>query len=217
MARSFRVIGALGTGSFAPVLAEEVWSGGSRRVVLARPAPEAASAASGCLSDRVVGEEGRVTLDGRQYGVFAYAPGVDLDQLVQAGGLTRQALSELAVQIREALQASPVPHGALDGSTIRIDRAGRVRLVGFRGRPDSDVADLGGLIEELEGSVVEGGAALATVVSVDPPDPLSHALSGTTISETVDSSAVPAKVRTAGIAALTLVLGILSGWFLASG
>lgn len=204
--RSFRILGALGEGTFAPLLAEEQWAGRTRKVVLGRPAPDAAAALSGCLSERVLPELGRVRLDGREFGVFGYAPGRDLAQIADGGGLSDDAIATVREEVLAALEAAPVGHGAITGASVRVTPAG-VRLVGFTGRDADDRRMLDELLVEVRGSP---GRSLSDVASAE--DVLvAHPWSGLTLAEDRQAQGRPPRVHTAAFAGVTLVLGLLAG------
>jgi len=103
-----------------------------------------------------------VTLDGRPCVVSRYIPGHDLRLALASGAplsvtleIVRRVASALArchgVIDSESEAPSPVAHGGLDASSVRLTPEGRVRLVGF-GRvqrlrtPSDDVFALGALL-----------------------------------------------------------------------
>ncbi len=161
-----------------------------------------------------MGEEGRAHHAGREYGVFAYAPGLDLGEILEDGPLGEGATEALARGCRAALAATSVSHGALRLSQIRVGPDGRVRIVGFTGRGADDEHTLTELLEECRG----GGdsRSLAERVSGRESTVHAHALTGLTIGEASGGKENP-KAKTAAFAAVTLILGLLTGLFLASG
>ena len=181
-------------------------------MVLDRPAPDPASPLSSCESGLVIGEEGRVQLDGREYGIYAYAPGLDLDELVSEQRPDLEAVEHIRAGLLEALRAAPVTHGALRGAAVRIDRKGQVRLVGFTGRAADDQAAVDDLMAELDAS--RDGVSLLHLADREAPLPADHPLAGTVLSEDRTAEVVPHKVRTAAFATVTLILGVLAGWFM---
>jgi len=232
MGRSWHVKGALGTGPFAPLLAEQRWEGGQRRVVLGRPATEAARPLSRVHHPRLVGEIDVVTLQGKTLGVRPYVPGRTVGQLLDARpeGLGARALASLAAQTIEALRAAPVGHGALSPSCVCVSADGWVSLVGFTGREADDLEVLSDLCgswgeldddlldairegrsEDLTGASLEGVDLAELVTSADPVlHP--HAWTGQTLTEAQSAPGQHDKVRTAAFAAVTLALGFAAGW-----
>lgn len=144
-ATRYRVIGALGGGGFAPLLAEAIFPDGyARRVVLHRPGPAEAWALASVISPHVVAEEGRVETSQGRFAVSPWVGGADLDALLE-GGLPPRARAELLLQAARGLrsaEAAGVAHGALSGATLRVDPSGTVRLLGFRGAGASDREEL---------------------------------------------------------------------------
>lgn len=238
------MLGGLSQGSFAPLLAEAVFMDGfARRVVLHRPAPPGTWPLASVSSRHVVAEESRLVCAEGTFAVSPYVEGHDADEIVTRGISERAVLQLLegALAGLAAAAAVGVGHGALSGANIRVDRSGTVRLIGFRGAGKDDVAELFDLVdtwldapsaalqELLANPPPDPVEALARVRQLDllgpgltdlpPPEPrlFEHALSGITLKEAPPAPPVPAKVRVAGTAAVTLLLGFLAGWFLGRG
>lgn len=242
-----RVLGALGHGHFAPLLAETVHPDGyARRVVLHRPGPAESWPLARVVSPHIVVEEGRIVTPQGRFAVSPFMGGTDLDALLERG-LPPRARAELLAQAVRGLKAAHavgVSHGALSGANIRVDPSGTVRLLGFRGQGDDDLAELWELIrpedeasealEPLFASMppsldealrrVEAlipsldGASLAEIAE-DPAELvlLAHPLAGAELQEAPPPQPMPAKVRVAATAALTLLLGLLAGFLLGGG
>ncbi len=207
---TWRILGGLGEGRFAPLLAEEVHGERVRRVVLHRP-----TALFGVVAAGVVADEAILELPEGMWAVSRYVPGWDVDAVLAAhpNGIPEPALTELFVGVQRSLRAGG--HGALSGATVRITPQGDVFVLGFR-----DGEDAGVLAELREswagpgaGTLVEVMAALSTT----PAELIPHPLSGKILSRGEMRSAVPNKVRNAAFAGVTLVLGLAAGWFLAGG
>lgn len=145
----YRVLGALGRGGFAPLLADAIFPDGyARRVVLHRPGPPEAWRLASVISPHVVAEEGRVETSHGRFAVSPWVGGSDLDALIERG-LPPRARADLllqAVRGLSAAEAAGVAHGALTGASVRVDPSGTVRLLGFRGAGASDRADLWELV-----------------------------------------------------------------------
>lgn len=165
----YRVLGALGRGSFAPLLAEAVFADGyTRRVVLHRPGPPEAWPLVGVASPHLVTEEGRIVTPQGRFAVSPWVPGLDVDALLERG-LPPRARAELLLQgIRglRAAESAGVRHGALSGANLRLDPSGTVRLLGFRGQGDADRAEL---FELLRGDDEALPDALGALLASPPP------------------------------------------------
>lgn len=221
MAVRYRVLGALAPGPFAPLLADCDHAGRVRPVVLHRPGPVEVRALAALTSGRVVAEEGEVRVDGVALAVSPYAPGADLDHL----DVPTDVVPWLAVAVLAALRdaaAFGLHHGRLDGSAIRVDRAGAVRVVGWRG--GTERGDLDALADLFDAIGVDPGFRDAPSLDVQlPPAPTptswlatvpdapvlhTHPLVGR---EIVDAPPTPPKARLAAVGAVTLALGIAAG------
>lgn len=151
----------------------------------------------------------------------------------------------VVLALREAA-AVGVGHGALRGAVVRVGRDGGVTVHGFRGPGERDLADLldlaatwlddppGPLADLLAGpprdleaaeaalrrvsATVDGPGLAAWVATMEPDVRLfPHPATGTELAEAAPTPAVPAKVRVAGTAAVTLLLGLAAGALLSSG
>lgn len=164
----------------------------------------------------VVSDSGILETTEGKWSISRYIEGWDVDALLEANpaGLPEPALSELLVGVHRALAVGP--HGALSGANIRITPSADVYVCGFQGEGGDE-----GAIEGFR--VAWGGAGQATLAAVVAGMPAGsnplypHPLSGKNLSRGQLPAGVPNKVRTAAFAAVTLVLGLVSGWFLASG
>lgn len=231
------MLGALGSGLHAPLVAEQRWAGGTRKVVLSRPAPPAAAAASSSTSWRVVAPEDRVTLEGTDYSLVRFAGRVDVGAVLarHPDGLGPGLLAAIAAEVLEALAAAGCSHGALDAGAVRLDEHG-VYVVGFRGREADDALALSHLVEDwgpapppllaaiaardvdtLRGLAAPWSALRDLVRSVPEPALFEHPWAGRALTQASVSSGPPPKVRAAAIAGLTLVLGWCAAWFYLAG
>lgn len=215
MSRQFQILGALSAERFAPLLADEVWAGRSRRVVLTRPEADAVAPLASVQRPGVVVEGGRVVLSGTEYGVVPWAEGRDLHQIREAGPLSEEQVAHLEARIRGILDGLPVSHGRLNGGAVRVDGAGQVSLVDWRGQGDDGPA-LQALLDDLRAEDGDDAAALgwSERMGEDGPPLWPHALSGQQVQEGAPDDDMPARVRTAMFAGFTTVLGFLAGWTL---
>lgn len=240
------VLGSLGEGSFAPLYAEAVFPDGyRRRVVLHRPAPVAAYGLATIRSPYIQVEEGRVRTPRGLYAVSGFVPGLDSDMLVSqlgSGSGYPRAIRDLAMGVVAALREASgvgVPHGALRASTIRTTPSGQVVVLGFRGGGEDDLAALWDLVstwlevvggprpgevpstwEEAEARLMAwevSGPSLSELNFPGEPVLVDHPLRGAEWTEGAAAAAAPPKVRVAGAAALTLILGLMIGLLLAGG
>ena len=232
MARRWRILGALGTGPFAPVLAEQHWDGNHRQVVLSRPALPDAVQMARCLHPVVLAECDAVSLRGRDFGIRTYVPGRSIAQLLDRHpeGLPAGVLARIAVEVLGGLKAAPVSHGALSASRICVGRDGYVRVWGFTGRAADDCSDLAdlcedwgapseGLLDALRRGDVESardqmpeGPDLQAFVGEAPDLVLPHPWQGEELTESDPEDLRRTPARTAAFAALALALGFASGW-----
>jgi hypothetical protein len=207
----WRIRGALEEGRFAPLLARETQGERHRDVVLHRP-----TALFGVVDRGLVSDQDLLELPEGTWAVSPYIPGWDLDGLLEVfeEGLPEPALSEISASISRVVEGRR--HGALSGAKVRVTPKAEVYVLGFRGG-SGDEATLKELIEMWagpgEGSL---GDVVAAMMACNEPPLYAHPLSGQTL-ESRHKPAVPAKVRTAAFASVALVLGLASGWFLASG
>jgi hypothetical protein len=219
---ALRVVGALGPGLHAPLVAEAATAAGVTRYVVRRPLSAEVAAVATLGDARLPSLAAPAVLQGRPVVVEPFVPGVDLDAALDAGlppaaaaAALDDALAALAVAATRG-----VAHGALDLSVIRLGRDGVVRVRGFRGGA-SDAAVIADLREELPGppdraALVawcagwQGGEVLHPTALVGAEVSL-----GAAAAPAPDSNVVPWRVRLAGTAAFTLIIGLVSGWFLA--
>lgn len=159
-------------------------------------------------------------------------------------GLACAIAREVARALDEARgpDGERVGHGALRNAVVRVSD-GVVRVLGFRGvSGDDDLPTLAALLDDWLGDADEvlrdGIAAAWTDAGSDPaalavalspfacaevvlpgqpsaPALREHALVGREIAEAAAALATPPKVQVAAVAAVTLVLGLVSGLLLA--
>lgn len=223
-----RILGALGSGTLGPLLAERIDAERSpQRVVLDRPSPPGMEASAGLPGVVLEWQKLRIPApDGgdRLVGMRRDVPGWDLHDALEAGLSPggAQAVLDRAAGVLRAAHAAGLAHGAVRGSALRIGASGEVLWVGWRGgEPSADEAALAELREELE---LDGARArpdelhtwlldAQPVLRVHP-----HELSELRIPLPAGGSGPgpTPRQRVASIAALTLVLGLAAGWLLSS-
>lgn len=155
---SLRILGALGPGPGAPLIAQ-VDGPPSGPVVLADPAPAAVAAAVRALGHpQVVPELFVLRAEARSFGVSPWIGGEDLHDLLARvrgalpGTPALAIIRGVAVVLRE-LHSAGLAHGRLRPSTIRLAVSGVPYLVGSRGGdPADDLAALRSVLEHLVGA-----------------------------------------------------------------
>lgn len=223
---SFVVEGSLG-GPFGPWLAR----GPEGPVVLRRRAGALCATGHGVVADAFA----QVELEGVACDVEPYVAGLSLDGAALRDGDRRAVLCWVARGL-SALHGRGVGHGAVGSGRVRVGVDGTVRLVGaLRGDPAADAHALATLASELWDEIPadvaarleEGQAAWASApagflpAQTGPEEPVlqAHSLVGQRFAlDAPGASAAserPPKVQAAMFAAVTLILGLLAGSFLA--
>lgn len=212
------MLGALGGGALAPLLAEQS-GGGSKRLVVLTRASEGIEALAGVGHAGIVAPHEVVDTAAGRLAVTVFVPGFDLDELGELPAEVACAILQEVRGILDAVHQAGLAHGGLTPASVRVGPDGRVRLVGFRGGdPERDAVALEELAEVLDAELPS--AAAPSVLGVylaergPPPSPQLevHPASGMVLRPGAPQ-ATP-KARVASIAALTLLLGLGAGVFL---